>query len=410
MNAGRLSFWHAAYVVARRDFTAVLFSRAFLLFLLGPLFPLVVGAMAGGVSQNVVTKAGQAHIGVAMAAPEADAMLAAHEQLAPRLGAGLPDMVILRRLEPGEKFDPHAALGEGHAGLGAVLSGTREAPVLTGTADRITRWQGPVAFMAGSAMAGSQPHYPEVALASTRSSSAQRHSGRILTAQASQTLLFLLIMLLAGMVLSNLVEEKTNKIIEVLASAIPMDALFCGKLFAMLGVSLVGIAVWGAVGGLVVAMAGTALPSLPEPAVGWPVFLLLGTVYFAMGYLLLGALFLTIGSMASTVREVQTLSMPVTMMQLLVFFFSSYAMAQPGSMIERLAIIFPLSSPFAMLARAAQDGALWPHTVAIAWQALVVILSVKGGAALFRKRVMQSGPAPAKKRQGWLARPRPTRA
>jgi ABC-2 type transport system permease protein len=44
-------------------------------------------------------------------------------------------------------------------------------------------------------------------------------------------------MLLAGMVLSNLVEEKGNKIIEVLAAAIPMDAVFLGKLFAMLAVS-----------------------------------------------------------------------------------------------------------------------------------------------------------------------------
>ena len=60
----------------------------------------------------------------------------------------------------------------------------------------------------------------------------------------------LLTMLLAGMVLSNLVEEEANKIIEVLAAAIPMDAVFMGKLFAMLGVSFVGIAVWGAAAGV----------------------------------------------------------------------------------------------------------------------------------------------------------------
>src|SRR3546814_15126277 len=61
-------------------------------------------------------------------------------------------------------------------------------------------------------------------------------------------LLFLLTMLLAGMVLSNLVEEKANKIIEILAAAIPMDAVFMGKLVAMLGVSFVGLAVWGGTG------------------------------------------------------------------------------------------------------------------------------------------------------------------
>ena len=59
---------------------------------------------------------------------------------------------------------------------------------------------------------------------------------------------------------------------------------------------------------------------------------------------------------------------------------------------------FPFSSPFAMIARAAQEEAVWPHAVALAWQALWVGLSIRFGAALFRKRVMQSGPQGGKKR------------
>ena len=82
------------------------------------------------------------------------------------------------------------------------------------------------------------------ARATVAASGASDTRGRMRTAQAGQMLLFLLTMLLAGMVLSNLVEEKANKIIEILAAAIPMDAVFLGKLFAMLAVSLVGIAVW----------------------------------------------------------------------------------------------------------------------------------------------------------------------
>ena len=232
-----------------------------------------------------------------------------------------------------------------------------------------------------------------------------RRHGRIVTAQAAQTLLFLLIMLLAGMVLSNLVEEKANKIIEILAAAIPMDAVFLGKLFAMLAVSLVGIAVWGTVIGTIIVLAGPAssisqfLHGLPTPGVGWPLFFIFGVVYFAMGYLLLGSIFLAIGSMAATVREVQTLSMPVTMMQLLVFFFASFALTQHGNPVELAAIAFPLSSPYAMLARAATDSALWPHALALAWQALAVAIFIKAGAALFRKRVMKSGPQGVKKRR-----------
>lgn len=402
MSAERLSFFQAAWVVARRDFMAVLMSRAFLFFLLGPLFPIVVGVMAGGVTQSVSDSAEQAHIGVAMEAPEMQAVMAAYRDLKGPLGPRLPAMVELRTLAPGENFNARHALAEGEGRLAAVLTGTRANPVLTGTPDRIASWRGPMALVMGNALDARAVTYPEVTLAPTDTSSAKRQAIRLHTAQAAQTLLFLLIILLAGMVLSNLVEEKTNKIIEVLASAIPMDAVFCGKLFAMLGVSVVGIAVWGVVGGATVALAGTALPSLAEPAVGWPLFLGLGVIYFTMGYLLLGAIFLTIGSMAATVREVQTLSMPVTMLQLVVFFFATYAMAQPGSVLERMAVVFPLSSPYAMVARAAQQDALWPHALAIAWQVACAGLLIRAGAGLFRKRVMKSGPAPAK--AGWLAR------
>jgi ABC-2 type transport system permease protein len=263
--------------------------------------------------------------------------------------------------------------------------------VLTGPRETIARWQGPLSLVAAGATGEEARHYPAIALDNVTVSAAKERSSRIVLAQMSQMLLFLLTMLLAGMVLSNLVEEKGNKIIEILAAAIPMDAVFLGKLLAMLGVSLVGIAVWGGLGGTVLWLGRAALPEIATPAVGWPLFLALGVLYFAMAYLLLGSIFLAIGSLAATVREVQTLSMPVTMMQLLVFFFASFALAQPGTPTELAAIAFPLSSPFAMLARAAQDPALWPHAAALCWQAFAVALFIRIGAGLFRRRVMQSG-------------------
>ena len=404
MSADRLSLWQAAFVVARRDFVAVLFSRAFFFFLLGPLFPVAVAAMAGGIGHKVANEAGGPTIGVAMAAADTDAMVTAWRDLAPRIGHAMPELAVLARLEPGETFDARAALARGQGNLAAVVSGSPANPVLTGPREMIPHWQGPLGLVAAQAAGHGPSDYPAVMLANTASSGAKARAGRMRTAQGAQMMLFLLTMLLAGMVLSNLVEEKGNKIIEILAAAIPLDALFLGKLLAMLGVSLVGVAVWGAVGGGVAWLGRAALPTVPDPAVGWPMFLALGVAYFAMAYLLLGSLFLAIGSMAATVREVQTLSMPVTMMQLLVFFFASYALSQPGSPVELAAIAFPLSSPFAMLARAANSPDLWPHAAALAWQALAVALFVKSGAALFRRVVMKSGSGPRSARKGLLAR------
>ena len=133
-------------------------------------------------------------------------------------------------------------------------------------------------------------------------------------------------------------------------------------------------------------------PKSCPPAVGWPAFFTLGVIYFSMNYLLLGALFLSIGAQASTAREVQILSMPVTFAQVLIFGFAAIAIGAPNSPGALFAAAFPLSSPLVMLARAAEDGGLWPHALALAWQALWVGIILAVGAHLFRRRILQSGP------------------
>ncbi len=400
--------FRSAWVVARRDFVAVTLSKTFVFFLLGPLFMILVSGLAGGIGAQVREGMERPQLGVALPASEIDPLLAAHKTMRDQLGGPVPELLVLKRLGPGEAFDAKAALAENRPQLAAVLGGTLAAPRLIGTAERIDQWQGLVGMLSAAAREGVDAPAIAPATEIVASSAAKLERGRLATAQAGQMVLFLLTMLLAGMVLSNLVEEKGNKIIEVLAAAIPLDALFLGKLFAMLAVSLVGIAVWFSVGGAVVMAGGSALPDLPVPAVGWPLFLALGLVYFAMAYLLLGSLFLSIGSMAATVREVQTISMPVTMLQLLVFFFASYTVAQPGSTMELLAVAVPFSSPFAMLARAAQSAAIWPHLAALAWQALCVFAIIRIGSTVFRRSVMKSGPSRGKAgKRRWFGRATP---
>ena len=382
----------AAFVIGRRDFTAIIYSKAFIFFLLGPLFPLLIGVAAGSLGGQIAKDIERPVIGVALSGVEADRLMAARSALVAEMGdRWFPELKIVARVEGREPLNPRGFLNDGEKGLVAVISGSLEKPMLTGTPGQIESWRGEIALLAGYAASGNTVKLPEVTESVVQKSAGNAKQQQLLTAQLAQTLLFMLTMLLAGMVLSNLVEEKSNKIIEILAASIPMDSVFLGKLFAMLAMACCGIIVWGAASFTILSIWGPGLPNLPTPAVGWPVFLTLAVIYFCLAYLMLGSLFLGIGAMAATVREVQTLSMPATMAQLLIFFLSMYTVTKMGEPIERFACIFPFSSPYAMIARAAQETNLWYHGVAIIGQMAFAILVLRLGVMLFKRNVMKSG-------------------
>ena len=382
----------AAFVIGRRDFTAIIYSKAFIFFLLGPLFPVLIGAAAGSLGGQIAKDIERPVIGVVLSASESSKLLAARATLAKEMGErNFPQLAIVAQNAGSEGLEPKQFLQDGKGGFVAIISGSLAKPVMTGTQSQVDGWRGSISLLASYADSGQAVRLPVVATDIVGKSAGNAKQQRLITAQAAQTLLFLLTMLLAGMVLSNLVEEKSNKIIEILAASIPMDSVFLGKLFAMLAMACVGIIVWATVGIAVLSIWGPGLPNLPTPAVGWPIFMALGVIYFALAYLMLGSLFLGIGAMAATVREVQTLSMPATMAQLLVFFLSMYSVTKIDEPVEQFAAIFPFSSPYAMIARAAQEPVLWYHGVAIIGQIAFAVLILRLGVALFKRNVMKSG-------------------
>lgn len=116
----------------------------------------------------------------------------------------------------------------------AVLEGGLARPHLIGG----MRAEGPtvrqVQFLVEEARRGaiaSDTPGPPVQLTRTKGATGSLAPARALTARAGQTVLFLITILLSGMLLSQLIDEKANKIIEVLAAAVPIDAIFLGKLF-----------------------------------------------------------------------------------------------------------------------------------------------------------------------------------
>ena len=390
----------AALVIARRDYVATVFSKTFIIFLLGPILGIGFAGGLGAISGRADREALRPAVAVVARPAELAGVRRAYDRLSDRLSTrALPEL----------RFVPPA--GAAHAQVTALLAAREKSPaaVLTGLPDA-PRLHGPASGLerveenmqlildevrTDAALDRAGLERPRVALARSvvdpagGGTSANRH----LIARIGQTLLFFLTLLLAGMLLSNLVEEKSNKIIEILAAAVPVDAIFFGKLVAMLGVAFTGIAFWTALATMtLVAVLPPDLP-FPTPAVGWPAFALLAIVYYITNYFLLGAAFLGIGGQANSPREVQTLSLPISMLQLAVFALASAAVTNLAGPVGIVAAVFPLSSPLAMISYGAQRTELWPHLLAIAWQALWVWLIIRLGAARFRATVLKSGGA-----------------
>ena len=382
-----------AFVIARRDFTATVLSKAFIFFLLGPLFPLLLGGVFGGIGAQVATRTEQPVIAVVSSDADFAKLSDARDRLAGVVQG--PGIVRLIHEPPGRDLaaEQKRLLASHDPPVRAVLSGSLDNPHLTGAMAGDPGTLGQLKLILADARSPHERVPVPLAVTNVSSSSGSLAKDRADTALYGQMLLFFLTILLSGMVLSQLIEEKSNKIIEVIAAAMPIDAMFLGKLFAMLAASVTGIVVWIGAGALFIQLVKQGgVQTLPPPAVGWPGFLAFAIVYFAMNYLLLGAVFLTIGAQATTAREVQTMSMPVTFAQVLIFGFATTVISAPNSAEAIGAAIFPLSSPMAMLARAAEQPGWWPHLAAILWQALWVALILRIGAQLFRKTVLKSGP------------------
>ncbi|HEX5181946.1 MAG TPA: ABC transporter permease [Allosphingosinicella sp.] len=388
-----------AWVIGRRDFMATVMSRTFIIFLIFPVF--IIAFSVGFGIMSAKKQQQENHSTVAVLASAADYAPLADARA--RLKPAFEDfrLVALDRVDPEADQDrqARALLASPDKRLVGVLAGGFDAPRLTGAFDRDDQTPQQVTAILNDARLhqGAAGAVPPVRLGVVKvaPSEGALAGKRADTGRIGQWLLFMVTVMLAGMLLSNMVEEKSNKVIEVLAAAIPVDSIFLGKLAAMLTVSLTGLAVWVTAGVVAANLWPTGGSTLPAPAVGWPLFLALGFVYFAMNYLLLGALFLGIGSQASSVREVQTISMPVTIGQVVIFFVATMAATPVNGPLGIGVAIFPFSTPMMMISRAAQARELWPHLVALLWLAAWVWVIIRFGAAFFRSNVLKSGGGPA---------------
>ena len=385
--------------IARRDFTATVYTPVFLLFLFAPFLMGALSAVAGfGAAASVDRGASdRARLVAIVAAADTRPIAEADTRLRGvfRQGEGPAGLTTLAPARD-PAAQARAAFAARDYDAAAVMYGPLAAPTIL---------EGPRGGRAGAYLATlAAETLADEALGANRPRIAARHLSFHTERRTRRDTggsaffatfgIFFLTLFLAGQVASSMTEERNNKVVEILAAAVPLETVFVGKLLGMLGVAILFVAFWAtvlfAIGPLMPPGLRAGLAAL-TPAIGLPTFTVLFGAYFVMAFLLLGSVFLGIGAQATSPRETQMLSLPITVIQVAMFGLASAGSAVPGSTLARVAEIFPLSSPFAMAGHAATQPGLAVHALALAWQALWVALFVAVGAWLFRRGVLQSG-------------------
>ena len=180
--------------------------------------------------------------------------------------------------------------------------------------------------------------------------------------------LMLMSVLMSGVYLmTTTVEEKTNRVMEVLLSAVSPMELMGGKILGQLGVGLLMLVLYLALS--VMALASFASLGMLDP---WLIVYLL--VFFLLAYASIGAFMAAIGSAVNEMRDAQGLMMPVTMMMMIPWLLWLPISRDPNSMLAIVLSFVPPVSSFIMMLRLAST------TPPPAWQAILSIIVGAAGA------------------------------
>lgn len=173
--------------------------------------------------------------------------------------------------------------------------------------------------------------------------------------------------------MTALVEEKENRVMEILATSIKPFSLMAGKIFGLGLLGLTQITIWTAAAFGMFSLAKLRFPdmaglSLPSEVV------LIAVVMFIPAYLLVAASLSTIGAAVSAVQEGQQLSGIVSVLMISPVWFLTSIINNPHSVLAVFTSIFPFTAPIVMMQRVA-------ITTVPGWQILLAWI-VQVGAAI----------------------------
>ena len=196
-------------------------------------------------------------------------------------------------------------------------------------------------------------------------------------------------------VLQGLGEEKENRLMEILLSSVSTRQLITGKVLGIGAAGLAQVVVWVVSAPLLLNLASSSIGGFISTIQIPANFLVLGVVYFILGYLLFAVLSSCVAAISNSVRDAQGLAGIFTIFAIAPFWFFSLLLLFPNSPVWVVFSIFPFSAPVLVMLRFGMTGVPgWQLAVSLA----VLVLSIVGGlllaAKLLRTYILMYGKRP----------------
>ncbi len=251
-----------------------------------------------------------------------------------------------------------------------------------------------VADTAVRALRNELPPSPELTTGTLHPPGKTSEDAATLVAFAGALLLFVSLAFYGQWVISGVVEEKNNRVVEVILSAVRARHLLAGK---VIGIGSLGFAQLALVAGLAAALLAAGVFDAPAELGG---DLLLVVPWFVLGFALYAVAYAVAGALASSQQSAETAGQPVTYTLLAVFWAGYLTLASNAEgPLASLLTVFPLTAPLVLPARSALVGVpLWQHALAV-----VLVLAAIYALVRFAGRVYAHGLLHGKSRLGLRA-------
>ncbi len=211
---------------------------------------------------------------------------------------------------------------------------------------------------------------------------------------------FLLLMMGASPLLNAVMEEKNQRIAEVVLGSLRPFEWMMGKVAGAIGVSLTGMAVYLSLGFSALSNMGTAL-DVPTFLVPWIL------VYLVLNICMFGSIMASLGSLCNDIKDAQNLTLPGILPAIIPMFIWLPVVKQPLSTFATVASLIPFFTPILMPLRMSTMESIpaWQPWVGLAGVIAATLGVVWVGARIFRIGILAQGKIPSfPELVRWIAR------